>query len=48
MREIINLICAECGARNYVSTRNKKKTKTRIELRKFCPRCGHHRLHKEK
>ncbi|MCM8769656.1 MAG: 50S ribosomal protein L33 [Candidatus Omnitrophica bacterium] len=48
MREIVSLVCTECGARNYVTTKNKKRNKEKIELRKFCPQCKQHKLHKEK
>ena len=47
MREIITLQCTECKERNYTSTRNKKKQQDRLEIRKFCPRCRHHNVHKE-
>ncbi|MCS7047760.1 MAG: 50S ribosomal protein L33 [Verrucomicrobiae bacterium] len=47
-RELITLACTECKARNYVSTKNKKgEQKGRLELRKFCPRCGRHVVHRE-
>lgn len=47
MREIITLQCSECKNRNYSSTKNKKKTTERLELKKFCPTCRRHTLHKE-
>ena len=46
MREIITLQCGECKNRNYTTTKNKKKTQD-LELKKFCPACRHHTLHKE-
>jgi large subunit ribosomal protein L33 len=47
MEEIILLSCSECKDRNYSTTKNKKKTKEKLELNKFCPRCRKHTLHKE-
>ncbi|MBL7069606.1 MAG: 50S ribosomal protein L33 [Candidatus Omnitrophica bacterium] len=47
MRDIITLECTECRNRNYSSTRNKKKQKTKIELSKFCKFCRKHTDHKE-
>lgn len=40
------LTCTECLSRNYSTNKNKSNAK-RIELRKFCPRCNKHTLHKE-
>ena len=47
MREIITLQCGECKNRNYTTTKNKKKTQDRLELKKFCPACRRHTAHKE-
>jgi len=47
MREIITLACVECKRRNYTTTKNKKVTKERLELRKYCPFCRTHTIHKE-
>ena len=47
-RELITMACTECKSRNYVSTKNKKGQPTgRLELRKFCPKCGKHVTHRE-
>ncbi len=46
-RELITLACSECKSRNYVSTKNKKQGAPRIELKKFCSKCGKHVLHRE-
>ena len=40
------LTCTECLSRNYSTNKNKNNT-SRIELMKFCPKCGKHTLHKE-
>ena len=35
------MACTECKSRNYVSNKNKKGPAVgRLELRKFCPKCG--------
>jgi len=47
MRDIISLACSECNRRNYSTTRNKKKTPDRLELKKYCRFCRKHLLHKE-
>ena len=35
-REQIILACTECKRRNYTTTRNKRTTPNRLELKKFC------------
>ncbi|MEE9613565.1 MAG: 50S ribosomal protein L33 [Thermodesulfobacteriota bacterium] len=47
MREIITLACTECKRRNYSTTKNKKTTTDRLELRKYCKFCRRHTVHKE-
>ena len=47
MRDRITLACEECKRRNYVSTKNKRNTTERVELRKFCKYCDAHTIHKE-
>ena len=46
-REIITLQCVECKNRNYTTTKNRKKTPDRLELKKFCGTCRQHKVHKE-
>lgn len=46
-REIITLQCQECKRRNYSTTKNKKTMTERLELKKFCPFCRHHKAHRE-
>jgi large subunit ribosomal protein L33 len=46
-REMITMQCTECKEKNYTSTKNKKTTPDRLELKKFCPRCRTHKAHKE-
>ena len=40
------LTCTECLSRNYVTHRNPKTHNQRLELMKFCKKCGKHTLHK--
>ncbi len=47
MRDIVALACGECKRRNYSTTRNKKKSSDRLELKKYCPWCRRHTVHKE-
>ncbi len=47
MRMIINLECTECKRRNYTTTKNKNNDPNRIELKKYCPWCRKHTIHKE-
>jgi large subunit ribosomal protein L33 len=46
-RIIIHLACTQCKERTYTTTKNKKNDPGRLELRKFCPRCHTHTLHRE-
>ncbi|MGA1193421.1 MAG: 50S ribosomal protein L33 [Kiritimatiellia bacterium] len=46
-RELITLACTECKRRNYTSTKNKKLSTERIELKKFCPSERKHTVHRE-
>ena len=41
------LTCTECLSRNYSVYKNKKTATKRLELMKYCKRCGKHTLHKE-
>jgi len=46
-REIITLACTECGDRNYTTTKNRRTTKGKLELKKYCKRSRKHTLHRE-
>ncbi len=41
------LTCSVCLSRNYSTTRNKNQSNQRLELMKYCKKCGCHTLHKE-
>jgi large subunit ribosomal protein L33 len=47
MRDLISLQCDQCKRRNYTSSKNKKRMTDTLSLRKFCPACRTHTLHKE-
>ncbi|MBI2570252.1 MAG: 50S ribosomal protein L33 [Candidatus Schekmanbacteria bacterium] len=47
MRLNIQLACAECKERNYATTKNKRNTPGKLELKKFCPRCRCHTIHRQ-
>ena len=35
------------GTSRYITTKNRKNTPDRMELKKYCPRCRTHTLHRE-
>ena len=43
-RIVITLECTECRERNYTSEKNRRNDPSRLELKKFCPRCRAHQL----
>ncbi|MDH6059798.1 50S ribosomal protein L33 [Chrysosporum bergii ANA360D] len=56
VRITITLECTECrtnaekrspGVSRYTSTKNRRNTTNRLELKKFCPHCNKHTVHKE-
>ena len=42
----VSLACVECDSRNYRTTR-KPEQQGQIELKKHCPKCNRHTVHKE-
>ncbi|MGE4554812.1 MAG: 50S ribosomal protein L33 [Candidatus Paceibacterota bacterium] len=44
---IAKLQCQECKRVNYYTHKNKKKVERKLELKKYCPWCKKHTLHKE-
>ena len=42
----IALVCTECESRNYRTTR-KKEHQGQLTLKKHCPKCNKHTVHKE-
>ena len=47
MRDHVTLACDNCKRRNYNTTRNRRKKPDRMQVKKFCPSCRTHTLHKE-
>ncbi len=47
MRVKITFACNECRERNYNTNKNKKNNPDRLELKKYCPVCRKHTMHKE-
>ena len=47
MRVKVIMACTECKQRNYNTVKNKKNNSERIELKKYCPFCNRHTVHKE-
>ncbi|KAB8038077.1 50S ribosomal protein L33 [Silvanigrella paludirubra] len=53
MRDIIKLICSgdgkiSCSGNNlYSTTKNKKASTKKLELKKYCKYCRKHTLHRE-
>lgn len=43
----ITLACTDCKQRNYQTTKDKKKTTEKMEVRKYCKFCNSHTIHKE-
>ncbi|MDP9148530.1 MAG: 50S ribosomal protein L33 [Myxococcota bacterium] len=46
MRTKIALACEQCQSRNYRTTR-KSDQRGQLALKKFCPSCKRHTVHKE-
>jgi large subunit ribosomal protein L33 len=46
-RVVITLACPDCRERTYTTTKNRRNDPDRLELNKYCPRCRHHRVHRE-
>jgi large subunit ribosomal protein L33 len=47
VRIVMTLACTECKERNYTSEKNRRNDPSRMELRKYCPRCRTHTPHRE-
>ena len=47
MRVNILLACTDCKRRTYATVKNTKNTTGRVELKKFCPWCRTHTVHRE-
>jgi large subunit ribosomal protein L33 len=47
MRDLISLSCDTCKSRNYTTSKNKKTQTDKFSIKKFCPKCRSHTLHRE-
>jgi large subunit ribosomal protein L33 len=47
VRPVITLACGECKERNYTSEKNRRNDPGRMEMKKYCPRCKKHTVHRE-
>lgn len=47
MRVIATMECTNCKRRNYMTTKNRRTTTARLELKKYCRWCKGHTLHRE-
>jgi large subunit ribosomal protein L33 len=47
VRPKITLACTDCKERNYITKKNRRNDPDRLEMKKFCPRCGKHTAHRE-
>ncbi|MCW5943739.1 MAG: 50S ribosomal protein L33 [Fimbriimonadaceae bacterium] len=47
-REIIRLVCTEDGKNYYTTTKNKRNTQGRLELKKYNPNLRKVTVHREK
>ena len=55
-RIIIHIECTTCrtntnkrseGVSRYTTIKNRRNTPARLEIKKFCPHCNSHTIHKE-
>jgi len=47
IRAAIALACTECSARNYRTTKARKPGSKALEIKKYCPTCNRHTVHRE-
>ncbi len=47
VRPKITLACQECKNRNYITKKNRRNDPDRLEMKKYCPTCNLHQLHRE-
>ena len=47
VREIITLQCTDCKRRNYTTTKNRKTSTEKLELKKFCRFDRRRTVHRE-
>ena len=47
-RVVMQLACEVCNSVNYATSKNRRTTTGRLEIRKYCNTCRHHTDHREK
>ena len=47
VRMLVTLACTVCRERTYLTEKNRRNDPTRLELKKYCPRCRSHQMHRE-
>ena len=47
-RDYVSMECSVCGNRNYRTEKRVKGQTARVDIRKYCPSCRKHELHKDK
>ncbi|WP_075047803.1 50S ribosomal protein L33 [Bacillus andreraoultii] len=47
MPKKIVLACSVCGCRNYKTTESNDSKQVRLELKKYCPNCQMHTVHRQ-
>ena len=47
MRTLVTLACTQCKRSNYTTDKNKSNNPDRMELKKYCPWCHKHTVHRE-
>ena len=47
-REGVALKCSVCGNIGYVTSKNKKNTTDKLQIKKFCTKCNKTTLHTER
>jgi large subunit ribosomal protein L33 len=47
VRPKITMACEDCKNRNYITKKNRRNDPDRLEVRKHCPTCNRHTVHKE-
>jgi large subunit ribosomal protein L33 len=47
IRPVITFACSECKERNYTSQKNRRNDPGRMEIKKYCPCCRKHTMHRE-
>jgi large subunit ribosomal protein L33 len=43
----ITMACTECKRRNYITRKNRRNDPDRLQLKKHCPWCRTHTMHRE-